>query len=151
MRNRKIVSIICMFLVSFSVLGQTQANDESFDTESGTSAKLVRSMRLDNDSKSFVVKINIKDNVQRFEFMINSSVHIGKLTIEVYDPKEIKRGNFAVGTQLNSEIEESATGNIRKSLFEPQSGEWKVKIIPVSATGTIHITTKVREYPNDKE
>jgi hypothetical protein len=66
---------------------------------------------------------------------------LGKLTIEVYDPNEVKQGNFTIGKQLDSGKKEMVTGNIVKNLTEPQSGKWKVKIIPSNATGTIVIKT----------
>ena len=146
MKKRTATSIICIILLSITALAQTQESDESLIKDSWTKVNLQRTIQLEGDSKSVEVLINIQSNVQRFEFSINSSVHSGKLTIEVYDPKGTKRGNFTIGTQLNSELEETANGDIRKSLFEPHSGDWKVKIIPTKASGTIRIRTTVREY-----
>ena len=142
----KYIKIICFFLISISVLGQNYANEDSVNQESWTKVDLRRTVQLEDDSKPFEVIINIKTNVQRFEFMITSSVRSGKLSIEVFDPSGIRRGNFSVGTQLNSKIEETATGNIKKSLFEPQPGDWKIKMIPTDGTGTIRIGTALREY-----
>lgn len=138
--------IIYGLFVSIEVLGQSVDNDVLLENESHTKVDLQRKIKLENDSKPVEVLITIKDNTQRFEFRISSSINSGKLTIEVYDPFGTRQGYFAVGNQLNSEFEEEANGSIRKSLFEPQSGEWKLKIIPKEATGTIRIATTNREY-----
>jgi hypothetical protein len=138
--------IFCSLFLSIEALAQSTNDNESIDENSYTKSDLFRKIRLENNSKTAEILIDIKDNIQRFELWISSSINNGKLTIEVYDPDGIRQGYYSVGNQLNSEFEEEANGSIRKSLFEPQSGNWKVKIVPQEATGTIKIATANREY-----
>jgi hypothetical protein len=87
------------------------------------------------------VILNIEEDVDRLELVINSSLTAGNLKIDVYDPKGNNQGTFSVGTQLNADKLERVNGNIKKSLKDPQSGNWKVSITPREVTGTITIQT----------
>ena len=140
MKNRTAYLIISSLIFSFTAFGQIVTSKSS-----ETRVDLQRTIRLEKDSMPEEVIIYIKQKTQRFELLINSSVTIGKLTIEVYDPNDTKQGNFTVGTQLNSEKKEMVNGNIRKLLNEPQTGNWKVKIIPSNATGNVKIQTAIIE------
>jgi hypothetical protein len=139
-------TFLCAFFVSIQAFAQNPNENGSINEDSFTKSDLSRKIMLENDSKTAEILIDIKDNIQRFELWISSSINNGKLTIEVYDPDGTKQGYYSVGNQLNSEFEEEANGSIRKSLFEPQPGNWKVKIMPQEATGTIRIATANREY-----
>lgn len=145
MKNKTAYLIICALIFSLTVFGQNQEKDLASPKDSETKVNLERTIMLEKDSKPEEIIINIKQKTQRFELMINSSVSYGKLTIEVFDPNDTKQGNFTVGTQLNSQKKEMVNGNIRKSLNEPQIGNWKVKIIPSDATGQIRIQTAIIE------
>ncbi|MBN1926523.1 MAG: gliding motility-associated C-terminal domain-containing protein [Prolixibacteraceae bacterium] len=144
---KTITFILCIFvcLSTTTLSGQVQKNKVSSYKNQETKVDLQRNIRLENDSKPEEIIINIEKGARGFELMISSQVKIGKLTIEVFDPNGIKEGTFSVGTQLNSEKQEIANGNIRKSFTEPLSGNWKVKIIPTKATGNIRIQTAVSE------
>jgi len=145
MKNLKAYFIISVFIFSFTAFGQSQEIKDSSSKSSETKFELQRTIKLEKDSKTEEVIIPIKQKTQKFELMINSSVTIGKLKIELYDPNDIKQGNFTVGTQLNSEKKEIVNGNIQKSLKEPLSGNWKVKIIPTDATGSVKIQILIFE------
>lgn len=144
MIKRTVYLIICALIFSVTVFGQNQERNV-FSINSGTNVNLKRAIKLEKDSKPEEIIINIKQKTQRLELMIISSVSNGKLTIEVYDPNDIKQGNYTVGTQLSSEKREEVNGIIRKSLNEPQTGNWKVKIIPSDATGRINIHVGIIE------
>jgi CRISPR/Cas system CSM-associated protein Csm3 (group 7 of RAMP superfamily) len=146
MKKGIVYSFACFLVLSTGVFAQNMENSESLNKDSWTKVDLHRTIRLENESELLEVLIDIKNNVQRLELWINSSVTYGKLTIEVYDPDGTKRGNYSIGNQMGLEIQETANGNIRKSLFEPQPGDWKVKVIPNEATGTIKFSTAIREY-----
>ena len=109
-------AVLLVFLISLTTFAQKQ-NKETNKTEI-------------NQSTSF-----------KFELMIETSVSSGKLTIEIYDSNEKKQGTFSVGTQLNIQNFEYAHGKINKSLIEPKAGNWKIKIIPINAIGSIQIKT----------
>ena len=146
MKNKVICLTLCIVLLFSAVWGQKQGTNIPADTRSSTSdtrLNLQREIRLEANSKPEKVILDIDENVARFELVINITVTSGKLKIEVYDPKGNIQGTFLVGTQLNSEKLERVSGNINKSLKDPQSGSWKISIIPAEATGSITIQTSV--------
>jgi hypothetical protein len=145
MKTRTAYLFICVLIFTLTASGQNQEINIPSSKGSETRVDLQRIIRLEKDSKPVEVMINIKQKTQRLELSINSRVTIGMLTIEVYDPNDVKQGNFTVGTQLNTDKKEMVNGNIRKSLNEPQHGNWKVKIIPSNATGSVIIQTDVVE------
>jgi hypothetical protein len=109
--------------------------------DSFAKTNLEREISLKNDSKTEEITITIEQGTKLFELMINSSIKSGKLTIEIFDPSGTKQGNFSVETQLGSDKNEQVVGNFHKSLKEPQSGNWRIKIIPVMANGLLSIRT----------
>lgn len=143
--KQKAYLLISILLFSLTVFGQSQEKIVSSSMSSKTKIDLQRNIRFENDSKSEEIVINIREKTKRFELMINSRVSKGKLTIDLYDPSGLKQGTFTLGTQLNSEKHEIANGNIRKSLNEPQFGDWKVVLIPINSTGDIRIQTAISE------
>ncbi len=132
--------MVCLFLSSLTVVGQSQIT-----TQSQTNVDLKRNFLLEKDSKSEEVTIEVKSGTKRFNLLVTSSISDGKLTIEVYDPSNTKQGNFIVETLPNSDKKEMATGNIKKTLVEPQAGTWRIKIIPSEATGKISILSAAIE------
>ncbi|GHN01704.1 hypothetical protein WSM22_31930 [Cytophagales bacterium WSM2-2] len=106
-----------------------------------TRMNLERTVTLENDSKAEDVVISVEKETESFELVISSSVMAGKLSIEILDPSGNKQGNFSVDAQLATEKQERVTGNFHKSLKEPQSGNWKIKIMPTAAKGQIKIQT----------
>ncbi len=145
MKKQTAYLIISVLLFTLTALGQNQENDVPSLESSITSVNVNRSIKLDNDSKTEEIIIDIKQNTKKYALLINSSVSDGKLTIEFYDPNGTKQGNFTISTQLDSEKNEKVSGNINKSLTEPQAGKWKIKIIPANATGNINISTAIIE------
>lgn len=143
--KRRAAYLIIIFLVPLSSLGQNLENNNSSIRSSETKVELERNITLENDSEAEEVIIEIKDRTQRLELLILSKVGNGKVTIELYDPNGTRQGSYTVGTLVNSEKEEMVNGKIRKSLFDPQAGKWKVKIIPINATGRIQINTAFAE------
>lgn len=144
MKTRTAFLTICALIFSLTVFGQSQETKAS-SKNSNTAIDLQKTIRLEKDSKEEDVIITINQKAKRIELMISSSITLGKLTIELYDPNNIKQGNFTLETELNSEKKEMVNGNIRKSLNEPLLGNWKIKIIPTNATGNIRIQTAISE------
>jgi hypothetical protein len=144
MKNKTTCLTFCIFLISFTAWCQKQARNVSDDTPSVTSdtkVHLEREMRLERNSKSEEVILNVEEIVDRFELVIHSTISAGNLKIETYDPNGNNQGTFSVGTQLKAEKLERVTGNINKSLKDPEPGSWKVSLFPTEATGTITIRT----------
>jgi len=135
--KKKTVLLIYVLFVSLSIFAQ----NENKQTNQTTNFNFQRTIKLEQNSKEEVVVINIEKQTKRFDFKIDTSVSSGKLTIEIYDSNGKKQGTFSVGNQLNLQNAERAEGNINKSLVDPQSGDWKIKIIPIKVDGMIQINT----------
>ena len=145
MSTKSIYLVLSLILSSQLVFGQQLSGYMSTTEASKTAMDLQRSILFENDSKSEEIILEVNPSTKRFDLSINATINIGELTVEVYDPQNTKQGNFTVQTQLSSNKEELVTGNFRKSLREPQSGQWKVKIIPDKATGKMNIQTAIIE------
>lgn len=145
MKKKAAYLIILICLLPLLSFGQDSRVNVRADRNSETKVELERTVMLENDSEVEDVLIEINEKTRRLELMIASKVRNGKITIEIYDPKGVKQGAYTVGTLLSSEKEETVNGNIRKSLFEPQVGKWKIRIIPIDATGGIQIQTVIAE------
>ena len=144
MENKATRLTLCILLVSFVAWGQKQEENLSVAASaegSDTKVLLQRKITLDGTSKAEEVILNVERAVNRFELNVNSSVITGELKVEFYDPNGKNQGTFSVGTQLDAGKSEMVDSNIQKSLEGPQSGVWKVKIIPTEATGTVTIQT----------
>jgi hypothetical protein len=144
MKNKTPYVALCIFLISFTGWSQKQGRNIHADTRaesSHTSVKLQREIRMELDSRSEEIILNIEEDVDRADLVINSSLSAGTLRIELFDPVGKKEGTFSIGKQLDSIKSERVHGNIRKSLKTPEAGSWKISIIPTDATGTITIQT----------
>lgn len=141
MKNRNFLLVLTL-LLSIATFAQTQNNQT--ESKQATEFKFQRSIQLEDCKKNEEVIISIAENTKQFKLKIDSSVSSGKVTIEIYDAKGKKQGTFSVGTQLNIENAEMAKGTINKSLLEPEEGDWKVKIIPLDAAGSIIINAYSR-------
>jgi hypothetical protein len=81
--------------------------------------------------------------------MIRSTIFEGELTIELYDAKGEKQGNFFIANQaqlakpdtIKRPISETVRGEISKKFENPVKGEWMVKIIPKNASGFLEINS----------
>lgn len=127
---------------SLTAIGQNPSLlTRSFDTEFDS----MREIQLTNSSQDEEIYVDITEDTQKLDFLIRSTVSNGKLTIEVYDSNDIKQGNFTIETLTSSDKAELANGRYKKSLYEPQSGKWKVRIIPTDATGTVILQSTIFE------
>lgn len=106
-----------------------------------TRVNFERTIQLENDSKAEDVILEIEAGTELFDLMIECSLVAGKLVIEVFDPDGVKQGNFSAATQLDSEKQERVQGRFMKTLNDPMPGNWKVKIVPTSARGSIKMAT----------
>lgn len=140
----------CLF--AFSLLSLILFADLTF--AQSTNVTLQRTISLPGDSKTEEIIVNVDEKlIYLLELSIKSTVSLGKLSIEIYDPKGEKHGNFTVGNQLNSENtisikkqegvtsgkSEIVNGTINKIIREPMIGNWIIKIIPNKARGRINI------------
>ncbi|HMR56155.1 MAG TPA: hypothetical protein PLM56_07245 [Cyclobacteriaceae bacterium] len=141
MKTRAVYLITSLLVASMAAFGQTTKEKATPQTnESGKSfassvTTLERNFKLDKNSKTEEIVIDIPPKATKFDLKVWSSVSNGKLTIEIYDPNGVKLGNYTVGLQAGSEKETS--GRINKYFKEPLPGAWKIKIVPVETTGSI--------------
>lgn len=145
MKNQIVCLAVCVSL-SFATWGQqpeTKVPAQAPSAKSDTKVSLQRNIKLERDSKSEEVILPIEDDVDVFKLIVTSSVTAGNLKIEVYDPEGNRQGTYSVGTQLNARKPEHVNGNINKALKDPQTGNWKVNIVPAEATGTVTIQTSL--------
>lgn len=124
------LSILILFLLySVSTLAQER-----------TSFNIHRNIDLKNESQTKEVKIEMNEKECRFNLRINSMVRGGEVTIEIYNPKGKKQGNFSVGCEIQSDhSQETVNGQISKLIENPELGDWKIKIIPKNAVGKVAI------------
>jgi hypothetical protein len=80
---------------------------------------------------------------------ITSTLFAGDLTIEFYDPKGEKQGNFSIANQailqkpdsIKRPLNETVRGEITRNFENPGKGEWVVKLIPKNASGFLEINS----------
>jgi len=139
MMKQQILLFALTVLLSTSVYSQNQKQNQN--KSQSTQFDFQRSIGLDKHTKLETIDITIAENTMHFDLKIETVVTSGKLTIEIYDSNDKNKGTFSVGTQLNTGYQEETLGNITKSLLEPEPGNWKVKIIPINASGVVNIRT----------
>lgn len=126
-----------------SLFGQSKIDSVQF--QSDTQVEVRRSLILENDSKNENIRISVNENIKLLDLMVYAQVSEGRLSIEIYSPSGKKEWNITVGNQTNSNKNEQVYGTIRKTLHEPQTGDWIVKLIPEKTTASIDIRTKSSE------
>lgn len=145
MKKRAAYLIIFIFLVPLISFGQNRENNVLSIKENIVELELLELkelewiMILENESKTDEVLMEIKRNTEKLNLFIHSQVRKGKVTIEVYDPNGTKMGYFSGGTLPNSGKEEVVKGDFEKSWVKPLSGKWRIKNIPIDATGPIKL------------
>ena len=131
---KPVLSIAILILTFTTVQAQQQGH--------GTSFQLDRSIKFDNSSESREIKVDVQDDTDVIHLSINSSITSGTVTIELYDPKGEKVGNFTVESSgNNSGYSEEVCGQFNKHIENPRSGSWVVKIKPAKASGKVYIST----------
>lgn len=141
MITRRVYVFVSFLAISLTAAGQKAEVKEKPKTQQGevqesfasATTTLERNFRLDKDSKSEEMTVDIPQNSPKLELKLGSSVTSGKLTIEIYDSKDVKVGNYTIG----SSSDKKTSGRITKNFKQPRPGVWKIKIIPEQATGDI--------------
>lgn len=136
------VLILLMSVVSITAWSQQNGTDENYDPGSVTEMRIQRNIHLENDSDTEEVLLYIDDGTRWFELNVRSIIYSGKLTIQIFDSKGKKQGNFTIGAMESSKKKEQIRGDLNKKLNEPEVGEWRVRIIPDNVKGEIRIESK---------
>ena len=133
----KLFTCLTLFLLlSTTVVGQ-QCNGITLN----------RNIELDGSSDTEEIKVEVSKDTTTLFIGINSTIQSGQLTIELYDPKGNKHGNFSVESQLksNKSRTESVCGQMQKQIKDPVKGDWIVKLIPNKVIGNVSICTSLTE------
>lgn len=113
-----------------------------------TDYKITRTIQLDESSKTKEIKLEVNDDVKCLQIGLISTIESGALTIEIYDPKGDKQGNFSVESELSSNSSSAGKnkdlvcGQLNKTINKPMKGNWTVKLKPKKATGEIQINSR---------
>ena len=135
-------------LLSISILILTLFISQTLIAQK-TQFNLDRNIQLKNqDSNEKNIKINVASNTSSLNLLIASFVYLGNVTIEIFDPNGLKKGNFSVESQveetipISGEPNETVQGQINQRIESPIKGTWIVKIRPTKAVGTVNIQTQ---------
>lgn len=107
--------------------------------------------KKDIEPTNIIIKVD-KQTVNFF-LDISCKVRLGGLTVEIYDPKGEKQGEFSIESQMDKKLpltgsdeneREIVNGNISKQINEPIKGDWFVKLIPNNTFANILIKSSFR-------
>lgn len=163
-----------------------------------------RDIILKSESQEQKVPVTVPDKCTSVNFKVSATIQEGGLTVEIYDPKGEKQGNFSIScqpgiskTELNnvqSEIlpdtiskrastttsssssslssssssassaskswsvssstsssSSNANGQINRSVKNPVTGNWIIKIIPKNASGKVKIDSEQETQEDSKK
>ena len=144
-KSLTILSII--FLISFFSINSISGQDE-------TKQNIQKLIKLNNESEVKEVLLAVQDSVKSIMILVSSNIQAGDVTIEIYDPVGEKHGYFSIGCQpvmANKIVNptgkstyttnaDRASGNLSRTVKNPVKGDWKLKIIPKNASGTVNLT-----------
>ncbi|WP_298903327.1 hypothetical protein [uncultured Psychroserpens sp.] len=138
--KKSIKLVTCLFLLlSLSIQAQ-QNNQKHCDA-----ITLNRSIQFDGSSDTEEIKVEVADSAKKLYVSINSTIKSGYLTVEVYDPKGNKKGNFSIESQVKSsnKKKELVCGQMQKHIDDPIQGNWVIKLIPNNVAGDVSICTSM--------
>ena len=116
-----------------------------------------RSIELEASSDNESITLQVEKDVECLQIGVNSTIKSGSLTMEIYDPKGNKQGNFSVESQISSSSasqgkkKELVCGQLNKTIKEPMAGAWQVKLFPKTVTGTINILSHQGNEPDSNK
>lgn len=127
--------IVVACILIFSTTLHAQVDNTNFSIE--------RSIALNDANDVKTITFDVAEDITFLQMGIMSVIEYGTLTLEIYDPNQLKQGQFSVEGQLKTNkpksVEELVSGNISKNLENPTQGTWTIKLIPKNVTGTIKI------------
>jgi hypothetical protein len=91
------------------------------------------------------VKITMTNEYNYLGISIQSQFSKGIVVVEIFDPKGDKQGSYTLKTEEtvvlgdNTSSGEVVTGEFDKYFKLPINGEWIIRAVPTSATGTIQL------------
>lgn len=112
-----------------------------------SSSNTTRNIELEDSSSNEVIKVAVADDANHLMIGVNSTITSGSLTMEIFDPKGNKQGNFSVESMMRSSSnskgknKETVCGQLNKSFKDPMKGDWTVKLKPKKVSGKIQISS----------
>jgi len=145
MRNAPVLLLCSFLLLSATAFGQqnqnrnSNTNRNSTTNDDDTRVEVEQTLELEDDSRKDEVILNIPENTREMQIKVYGRISSGRLVIELYDPNGKKEGTFSLSTRGNPGKSSQATGNLTKSLRDPEGGDWVIMIVPGNVTGHIAI------------
>ncbi|RNC86959.1 MAG: hypothetical protein ED556_05920 [Winogradskyella sp.] len=128
----------CLFLFTAIV------NAQQISQKSCSAVCLNRTIQLDGSSDKETITVDVSEDTGKMHLNINSKVESGYLTVELYDPKGNKKGNFSIESQSNSsKTKEQVCGQMQKYIEDPIKGKWSVVLVPKKVVGDVSICTSL--------
>ena len=104
-----------------------------------------RQIELSDSSDNESIELDVSKDIKCLMIGVGSTIESGSLTMEIFDPKGDKQGNFSVESQISSSAKkkEKVCGQLNKTFKDPMPGTWVVKLKPKKVTGTISILSNM--------
>ena len=138
-KSIKLIAVLSLILF-IAPFGIAQNNNSHHNNNCST---ISRNIQLDGSSKIEEIKLDVAEDISCLQIAVNSTIKSGSLTMEIFDPKGDKQGNFSVESQINSSSSSNAKelvcGQLNKTIKEPMKGKWIIKLKPKNVTGDITI------------
>lgn len=146
MKNRSCLFVLCLLLFTVTTFAQSSQNPKKSSNPTTasetTSISFETKVYLENSSGPEVVNIEVKEGTKEIMIEIIGELHIGRVDITLYDPNSKKNGNFSIVAGSPTGSRRMASGSMNKTLREPLTGTWTVKIKPEAGIGDV----RVRSY-----
>lgn len=128
--------------------------DEMMNAESRTINR-IKELVYENESSKSEIKISSSDEYNYIRINLMASVEAGTIAVEIVDPGGTKQGNFTVkadeGTITGSRTRTGnnlVTGEMQKDFRIPAKGDWIIRALPASATGSLKVAISQRYISN---
>jgi len=141
---KTITTVIMILCIAPWVTGQSQSQGQHKNHQNcNTGYQVSRTIELEDSSDTEEIKLEVSENMKALSIGINSTIDAGSLTMEIYDPKGNKQGNFSVESSTSSSSKgkrkELVCGQLNKAIENPMKGDWTIKLKPKNVTGKINI------------
>lgn len=143
---KKVVKTILTLVLFVSMIHTTIAQNLIVD--------ISREIRISGLSVNKNIEIDVSKESKTLVLNIACEIYSGSVSVEIYNPKGDKKGNFTIKSIVNdgesvknkpfskSIISEKVSGRIGKQFKVLTGGKWSVKIIPNKAYGVINIENR---------
>jgi hypothetical protein len=156
----KLVLLSSLVIFTIASFGQNTSNHS---VSSNTKHKnVLLEINLEENSKLEEAFLNVEKNTKSLFIDINGTLSKGRFKIQMYDPKGNKwKQDIVVDSQYESEVFEYTTdkkyiplsdsirasiqptlvfvGRLGIAINRPESGQWKVKVVPEKAIGNVQV------------